>query len=113
MVNVAQLTQAINANLQHMEDHFLIAKKAMGIRPRLDVATLHARETEHAIRQLATLVNEAAAIYGIIMPPDVIKRVNDRQYELLDLANEIAACNAVVDAGNRRISKNVGANASN
>jgi hypothetical protein len=98
MMDIKSLTRSINTALQTMDDEYAAAKKLMGVKPSLDEAARHVQEANMRLHELAELILRAQNFCGIRQPPDVVKRINARHDEILELANEITMCNAVVQA---------------
>lgn len=113
MVNMADLARSINDSLQRMKVHTDAVKHALGIKPNLSLARLHLEEANTALEDAALLVLKAYAL-GVSQPPDVVTSINTFQVTIVDLLQEVEACERVIAAGNARSTmRTTGRNASN
>jgi hypothetical protein len=94
-MDLADLSQTINAALTTMDQELALAKKAMGIRPDLEEAKARIQAADLAISLIAVSVLRAQHL-GVITPPDVIERVNRTHLQMLDLINEVDQCTRVI-----------------
>jgi hypothetical protein len=104
-MDLASLTGNINSTLRVMDEQFSLAKKAMGIMPRIEDARVHIRNAAVALHQLSELVYRAE-FEGIRQPPDVIHRANAINAGLVDLSAELMLCQNVLAARGSHVQKN-------
>jgi hypothetical protein len=94
-MNVATLSKDINATLQLMRDEFELAKRSMGIKPKLEDAKERMRNANVALHTAVELILQAQ-FFEVTTPPDVIERVNAFQAELANVYAEIDMCERII-----------------
>lgn len=88
MLNLGTLCKTINIMLEQMETDCLMVKRAMGIRPDLELAARRAYIAFDTIEQLTELI-EAAETRGVQQPPDVLERMKTRFLEVNDIVAQL------------------------
>lgn len=99
-MRISTLSKEINEALTVMDHEFALAKKVMGVKPKLEEATLRARNANVALHQVVELIMKAQ-LNDVLMPPDVIARVNSTQVNIIGIYTEIAMCDRIVETRQR------------
>lgn len=104
MIDASNLAESINKMLVNLNEHHAAAKKAIdSVRPDLDEAKRRTQAAHRSIYDLGIVILRADSFLGIATPPDVVYRIQTIQRDIMEVENEIASCNSVLAAHEKRI----------
>ncbi len=87
-MNAGEMSREINVMLAKMDEQYDLARKAVGIKPDLQLAKERVNDAGATVMELAELLDHMVGM-GYRHPPDVVQRVKARYERLHELALEI------------------------